>query len=184
MGLFKRKIKQIEPEEMLMLEKQMEEQGIRAVPVNPEMKDILEKGYRKQLEALKEIIKTPEDKKLYKIASMVAFKEGWLPTRTYDAMKLEGEDKFKEIYQRAKANKMEILDETRLELCPPQQREQVLKDAKEYSIPINQMAEFYTLLPNVSDKLKKAVFEHAGKFKRHPIITLNQIAEEMEKRKK
>lgn len=198
MPLFKRKLsdvfkweKALKGEEREALHKYFGEQMIHAYVTTPEGKEIELKNTFDLIKK-KDPPKTPEEEKYLKNAIGTSFREHWDPFMTYGAFKAisstYGKEKFdeklKDVYNRARANKRQLVDEVMLDLCTPQEREVSLREAGEYGLPIWEVADLNSNFKNIDKDLKKEVYTLAKKGNMTPREIIKMIVEKYKKSQK
>ncbi len=142
-----------------------------------ELKDMYEIVRRKQPP------KTPAEEKMLKQALGTSYREKWNPIMTYGAFlavrDVYGEEKFegklREAYNRAVSNKTELVDEVMLGLCTPAERENSIIEAKEYGIPLWETADLNRKYKQMSEGLKKEVYNIAKKTKVSPTDVVKEL---------
>jgi hypothetical protein len=136
--------------------------------------------------------KTPEEEKHLKNALATAYREGWEPHLTYGAFKGLSErvgrekfdEKLRELYNKAKASKRQLVDEVMLDFCTPQEKEMSIREAKESELPLWEVAEFNATFKNINSDLKKEIYSMAKYGHIRPVEAARIIVEKYKKTKR
>jgi len=197
MPLFKRKLSEIfkwekalKGEEREALHKYFGEQMIHAYVTTPQGKE-MELKNTFDLIKKKDPPKTPEEEKYLKNAIGTSFREHWNPFMTYGAFKIisstfgkeKFDEKLREFYNKARANKHQLADEVMLEFCTPEEREISIREAKEYDLPIWEVAELNRAFKNMDGDLKKEVYKIAKEKNVLPSEVVKEIVKQYEKKR-
>jgi hypothetical protein len=198
MPLFKRKLSEIfkwekalKGEEREALHKYFGEQMIHAYVTTPQGKEMeLKKTF--DLIKKRDPPKTPEEEKYLKQAIGTSFREHWNPFMTYGAFKAisstfgkeKFDEKLRDAYNRARANKRELVDEVMLDFCTPQERETSINEAKEYGLPIWEVADLNSNFKNIDNDLKKEIYSIAKKGDMVPRDVIKMLVEKRKKLQK
>jgi hypothetical protein len=121
---------------------------------------LFKKPFRKILEEQENGKRTSEILSLAK-------QHGWDPIRTGAGIimaKKSGlsNERIQKLYEKAKMNRRQLIDEVLIEVSPPELREKIEEESKKYDFPIWQVYEFRDNY-DTDEVFRKVIFEEASK---------------------